>query len=319
MPAAAARRIDPLLALAAAGLIAASAAALAAEAWWGFELLAHFRVQYLALQAPLVLALLARRRLAWCAALGASAVPNALPVLPYLVHDAPAAEAARAADAPLELLEVNVQAGNRSYARLREIVMAESPDVLLVVELTQAWAEALRPLFRLYPHRVLRPAGGAFGVGLLSRYPLEAAHAFELGSTHAVDARVLSPQGAFRLIGVHLRPPTAPGWAAERERQLDALAALRARIHEPLVVAGDFNLTPYSPYFADWTAETGLRDARRAFGLGLSWPTFLPILGIPIDHCVVSKEVTVVGFKRLPAFGSDHYPILIELQTGSSA
>jgi len=39
----------------------------------------------------------------------------------------------------------------------------------------------------------------------------------------------------------------------------------------------------------------------------------LPLIGIPIDHCAVSKEVTVVAHRGLPAFGSDHYPILAEL------
>jgi endonuclease/exonuclease/phosphatase (EEP) superfamily protein YafD len=39
----------------------------------------------------------------------------------------------------------------------------------------------------------------------------------------------------------------------------------------------------------------------------------LPILAIPIDHCAVSRDVTIVGHRGLPAFGSDHYPILAEL------
>jgi endonuclease/exonuclease/phosphatase (EEP) superfamily protein YafD len=39
----------------------------------------------------------------------------------------------------------------------------------------------------------------------------------------------------------------------------------------------------------------------------------LPVLGIPIDHCLVSEEIRVIAHRRLPAFGSDHYPILAEL------
>src|SRR5690606_33163560 len=132
-------------------------------------------------------------------------------------------------------------------------------------------------------------------------------------STPAIDATLVAPAGALRLIGVHLRAPTDPRSAAERDRQLDALAALVARIDGPLVVAGDFNLTPYSPYFEDLVDATGLRDSRTGSGPGFTWPSFFPLLGVPIDHCLVSPDVHVAALRRLSAFGSDHYPIVVEL------
>ena len=98
-----------------------------------------------------------------------------------------------------------------------------------------------------------------------------------------------------------------------RDRQLDDLAALVAQVSGPLAVLGDFNITPYSPFFQDWLARTGLTDTRRGRAVSPSWPTQLPLVAIPIDHCAVSHEVTVVAHRRLPAFGSDHYPILAEL------
>jgi endonuclease/exonuclease/phosphatase family metal-dependent hydrolase len=160
---------------------------------------------------------------------------------------------------------------------------------------------------------VLLPDAGAFGIALLSRLPLRDVRPFWLESTHAIDARIATPDGALRLIGVHLRPPTTAAGAAERSRQLDALAGIVEEAGEPLAIAGDFNLTPYSPYFTRWLRETRLRDTRTGSGLGFTWPTFLPVVGIPIDHCIVSPEVAVAAFRRLPAFGSDHYPIVVEL------
>ena len=307
------RIFDALLILAAVGSLLASAAALAAESWWAFELFTHFRLQYAAVQLPLVVALLARRRFLWCVAVAAAVLPNALPVLPYWSHSAAGAAASAPSVEPITLIAVNVEARNTSHERLLDIVAAEDPDLLMVVEFTPAWRERLRPLYERFPYRVLHPRPDAFGVALLSRHPLEAVRTPSLESSPAVDARVLTPRGGFRLIGVHLRPPTARNSAAERGRQLTALAALLREVEEPVVVAGDFNLTPYSPYFRNFLRETELRDARGGFGPGISWPTFLPILGIPIDHCMVSSEFKVGGYRRLPAFGSDHYPILVEL------
>lgn len=300
---------DAVVCVAALALIAASLAALAARLWWGFELFAHFRVQYVAAQLPLavLLAMLRRRRFAAVVAL--AAVPNVLPLVPYLAPGAQAAASGRT----LDVVAVNVEWRNPSAKGLLETLAAETPDVIVVVELTETWVERLRPLLEHYPYRVLAPERGAFGIGLLSRHPLEDARAFPLETTTAIEARVAAPGGPMRVIGVHLRPPVTKDDAAERRRQLERLAALSAQRSEPVAVCGDFNLTPYSPEFTGFVRRTGLRDSRAGRGPGFTWPTSLPILGIPIDHCLVSPEVGVARFRRLPAFGSDHYPIAVEL------
>lgn len=306
------RVVDALVLLAAAGVLAATAAALGAKLWWGFELFTHFRLHYAALQMLLGAALLALGRRRTLAVVALAAVPNIVPLIPYVPIGTIEARAV-ATRGSTTLMAVNVEWRNRSSERLLELIELESPDVVLIVELTPRWQQRLEPIFADYPHRVLSPARGAFGIGLLSRLPLKDAHTFALESTPAIDATIAGPDGDLRLIGVHLKPPTRPAQAAERARQLDALRALRRSIEEPLAIAGDFNITPYSPYFSEWLRDTELRDARAGRGPGVTWPAFLPLLGIPIDHCVVSTDVGVAAFRRLPAFGSDHYPIVVEL------
>ena len=154
---------------------------------------------------------------------------------------------------------------------------------------------------------------------MFSRYELDFARPFVLGDVGAAEARVRTPQGTVTLFGVHLRSPTTPSREAMRNRQLDELATRVARVAGPVVVIGDFNITPYSPYFQDWLARTSLTDTRRGRTLSPSWPTLLPILAVPIDHCAVSRDVTIVAHRGLPAFGSDHYPILAELALAPAA
>jgi hypothetical protein len=36
-------------------------------------------------------------------------------------------------------------------------------------------------------------------------------------------------------------------------------------------------------------------------------------LRLPLDHLFHSEHFALVGIKRLPAFGSDHFPILVEI------
>ena len=66
------------------------------------------------------------------------------------------------------------------------------------------------------------------------------------------------------MIGVHLRSPTRQGWlAAQRNQQLRSPRSASGPSSKDLfVVAGDFNVTPYSPILIDWLERTGLTEAR---------------------------------------------------------
>jgi len=307
----AARLGRAVLALAAASL-AVTVLALGARLWWGFELLTHFRPQYAAGQLLLLAALALARRPRWCVAVLAGLAVNAVPLAPYLPRLGVAAAAA-SGNASVTVLAVNVEWRNPRADALLDIVRRESPDLLLVVELTEDWRQRLAELELAYPHRVVAPRADAFGLALYSRLPLERAETFDLETTAAIDAEVATPAGPFRFLGVHLRPPTTARWLAERNRQLELLGELASEAALPLVVAGDFNATPYSPYFGDFLDAGGLRTTLAGRAPGLTWPTFLPVLGIPIDHCAVSEEFIVIEHRRLPAVGSDHYPILARL------
>jgi len=135
-----------------------------------------------------------------------------------------------------------------------------------------------------------------------------------LGPANAVDARITINEKSFRLMGIHLSTPLTAQAAAARDAQLGELAARIRSVEEPLVVVGDFNISPFSPHFARFVEQTELTDAFAGRGPEITWPTFLPIMGIPIDHALVSRDWRIVDYRRLPAFGSDHYPMVIEIQ-----
>src|SRR5512143_3038823 len=306
------RWLDRLLVILASVATVLGLLPLGARLWWVFDLTTHFRLQFLAV-AGMLLALLALRR-KWlpAALLLVIGALNAWPVLPYLPRPMPAIAAASTA-MPLKVLTVNVSFRQFSARRFREIVAKAAPDVLLVVEFTPHAEEVLAELDKLFPQQLKAPAEGPYGIALWSRFPLERAHTFPLGPVQGVEARVLAPAGAFTLLGVHLSAPTLPRRAEQRNEELAMLAERRAAIAEPVIVAGDFNVTPYSPYYSDWLAATRLTDSRYGRSLSASWPAVLPILGIPIDHVAVSNEFAILSHQRLPAFGSDHWGIMAEL------
>jgi endonuclease/exonuclease/phosphatase (EEP) superfamily protein YafD len=302
-------RLDRCLAVVSAGVALASLLPLLADVWWGFELFSHFRIQYLSLLAILVVLQTWRCRWRWAVAL----VPVALVSANAVYSSWPVAETADNARPQFVITIVNVQAENAVVAPLVERVQRDTPDLLLVVEYNETWRQGLQPLDQLYPYRIEAPRADRFGMALLSRYPISEPETFDLLTTTAISTRVDLAGQNIRFLGVHLRPPVSSAWAATRDQQLDELSNLLVHPSEPTVIAGDFNVTTYSPVFAEWLETNRLRSATQASGLTFSWPTFLPLLGVLIDHCVVSDDFIINGAERGTAFGSDHYPMTATL------
>lgn len=307
------RWFDRLLLLGATIAVIANLLPLGSPLWWTLDLTTHFRVQYLVATIALLVLFAVRRKWGICAVLVAAGAVSAAPVLPYLPFGRVTPAAVAAGAPPLKVLTVNVSFGKFAPRRLLEIVRETDPDVLVVQELTPHAETVLADFDTLFPHHRKFPAEGPYGIGLWSRRELESGATFALGRLPAIEARVRGPAGVFTVIGVHLSAPTSPRRAAARKQELIELAARSAEVTGPLVVAGDFNVTPYSPYFVQWLADSGLTDSRRGRTLSVSWPTTNPWLGIPIDHVAVNAGFDILSHRRLPNFESDHYGVLVEL------
>ena len=314
-----------LLVAASTAMAGVTLVALLARQWWIAELFTHFRVQYAAAGLVLlIIALFMRRRLA-AAVLGATVLVNAFFLAPYLPigNSLEGSQASRPADGSspaavgansLRVVSANVLYQNTVAAALIDTVRASNADVLAVLELTAAYAEQLTALHADYPYRVLSADEGAFGIGLYSRVPLENAEVVVLGQTRAVSATIFRDGGSVHFIGVHLLPPKNIAWADARNEQLSQLARLSTQYAGQTLVCGDFNLTPYSPYFQDFLNDSALVDRRTGTGFNWTWPTGFLALSLPIDHCLTDAATPVRAVETLGDIGSDHYPVLIDVE-----
>ena len=84
----------------------------------------------------------------------------------------------------------------------------------------------------------------------------------------------------------------------------------------PKICVGDLNITPWSPYYRSFVERTKLVNARNGFGLLPSWPTFLffKCLMLPLDHCLVSDDIRVADARTGEPIGSDHLPLIVEIE-----
>ncbi len=304
--------LSRLLLVALALLASASAMALAAALGWPFELFSHFRLQYAVIALLLALAFAGLRKPGWASAAVLLAAWHGAPMAQRAVAGAPPVACA---GAPLDVVTANLNYTNHDLSGFTTWLDLHPADLVVVQEVTPAWAEALEALPG-YPHRSLLARSDAYGIGVLSRWPLDNLKSIDLaGDGHpSLAGDVLVEGRRVHLLAVHARWPVLPSLARSRDRALHRMAVLVRAQPGPTVVLGDLNLTPNSPAFGRLLSDGRLHDALA----GPLWqPTWLAgfwPLALRIDHVLVSDGVCVEAGRVGDAIDSDHRPVTARLR-----
>ncbi len=236
----------------------------------------------------------------------------------------------------LTVLNWNLGLGTEAaqIARARGVLSARPADVVVLEEAYWRWIEADPAITALYPHRVSLHWNAEIGLIILSAHPILAHDVPEPQNTlrdrgRQIVARLDVQGQPLNFIAAH-PPSPALGFGscaiicydvADRNAQI---AQLRTAINpllrtgEPLIVAGDFNITSREPEYA--TLVNGMQEAHREAGdwAGRSWPLangadvfpdlmqrFFPL--IRIDHLFSSPRVIPLQSQvDCTPRGSDH-------------
>jgi endonuclease/exonuclease/phosphatase (EEP) superfamily protein YafD len=293
--------------------------------FWLGDLFVHFRLQYAVATALAAFYWFARRHLRLAAVAVALVLVNGALFAMALTPNPSTTLIARAqastvppALAPLALrvAAANVFFGNQSPAAIIDWVRAEQPDIVSLEEVTPSFLVALEALALEYPHRLTSGGSGRFTTALFSRYPFEESRLIGIAENRdrEIATAVRIGERRVRIVAVHATWPFGGAYSAVRNREIAALRDYTLQHAEPVILLGDFNITPLSPHFRSALLEdAGLRSAAAGFGWQPTWPSFLPLAGIQIDHILVTQGVAVRNFRRGPRVGSDHWPIAADL------
>ena len=133
----------------------------------------------------------------------------------------------------------------------------------------------------------------------------------------SITAKIRSRGKEFTVIATHPLPPVSPSYFYLRNEQLEKLPDFINGAEDPVLLLGDLNCTPWCYHFQQLLERTGLKNSSRGWGLHATWPTALPLLLIPIDHCLYHPAITIVKKETGPFIGSDHYPVIVDSQSSA--
>lgn len=283
------------------------------------ELLSHFRLQYL-IGALVCLTIFAlhKDKLRSLAA-GLLLIINGYTIAPLYLSESPSTASGEISEnSAHKILLSNVNSTNSEHQRLIDLIQQESPDVLVLLEINDAWLNSLQAIKITYPFEKAIARNDNFGIAVFSKLPLDNAEVRYWGNT-GLPSLILNYQWqgeGITLLATHPLPPITKDMMQQRDTQLLQAAATAAQQSGPVIMLGDFNITPWSSAFNQSIELSGLSNCRNGFGILPTWPAQLkwPALMIPIDHCLASDAITVSELRTGDDIGSDHLPLIIELQ-----
>lgn len=327
-----------------AGLtLLATAGGYLARLGYPFELLSHFRPQFMAACAIMALALIIARQWRWAGISVLAAAANWVAVIapfmivaPPLVVTGPLVPTHPTATGPTatgptavtgppslptnstRLVWANLHGEPATAQRLADTVTSFAPDIVALTELHHD--TDLAAAFPDHPCVIRDNDPSYYAVVLLTKAPCPPLSP-DIGGPwpHAVQRTVLN--NTLTVVAFHAaRPvdlglitagptywPTA-GTVGLRNAVTDH-AAQAARTDAPALLVGDMNAAPWSPQGMD-VARRGLTRARCDGPWASTWLSRWPFLGLPIDHAYVTDDLAIdcqIG----PDVGSDHWPLLV--------
>lgn len=221
----------------------------------------------------------------------------------------------------IRVMAANVLTPNRQADKLKALVRKHQPDLLVTLETDHWWEAQLEELAAEYSYSIRCPLDNLYGMHVWSRLPLENAETSflvedDVPSMHAMVR--LNEQVAVRMHFLHPAPPSPTENDESTERDIELLMVAKSVQDDerdtPIIVTGDLNDVAWSANTRLFRKISGLLDPRIGRYMVNSFHAQHWFLRWPLDHLFHSHHFQLIRIQRLPEFGSDHFPVLVELQ-----
>lgn len=206
---------------------------------------------------------------------------------------------------------------------LSQFLRDYKPDIVVLQEAGFGYDKLGSDVKDIYPYQVSHTRTHAFGMMILSHYPIQKQNITplegEIVNNFVIRLEIKTEilDQPLVLYALHALPPVGNATWNNRNAELQKTAQLiKNDTYDYVVMMGDWNITPYSPFFKDLLKTSGLQYQNASLYPPMTWPsTFrLPIFQVPIDHVLTTPALATSYKKPGPPMGSDHYPLLATLK-----
>ena len=217
---------------------------------------------------------------------------------------------------------------NESEVRsaIASLLKDENPDIVCI----QEYYLPNEVDFSSFPYKYIHFKGSSHKLGhaIYSKYPIVNQGAFDFENTYnnSLFADVVVNNDTIRIYNLHLQSlgilPSVGFIQQEgtdiiqkkisekfvqQESQVASIVKHKSKSPHPVIMAGDFNNTPFSYIYKQ--LKKGMNDAFQERGNGLGTSFYFNKYPLRIDFILASEEFEFLNFTNQKETFSDHYPI----------
>lgn len=218
------------------------------------------------------------------------------------------------------IIEANIKMDNKEVEKFLGLISESKPDILVITEPNKWWEEKTHQLNRQFPYSIKKPLENTYGMIMYSKFPLKKQEINFLvkDDIPSFYAKVILPnKKEFDLYTLHPEPPKPGASTYDRDTEILIVGRRIRNLNRPAVVVGDLNDVGWSHTSKLFQKYSRMLDPRKGRGLFNTYNVFIPLFRYPLDHFFYSKHFGFIKLEKLKAIGSDHYPMLIEINLES--
>ena len=212
-----------------------------------------------------------------------------------------------------------------------ELIKQQSPDLVLMQELSPYWKKRLNGAFHKssYRYRKYLVRKGPHGLGVLSRFPVTSVKYIKFKKQIVAQCfRLLIDKKESLVCNIHLassayvlkrRGRFIAGFRENFENRKGAIAKINNHVakegfNAPVIIAGDFKTMQSDPLYQQIAEEYADAISFASLLPALTFPHYgiSPIPLVQIDYVFVNDLVEVLDAGVIYGGGSDHYPVFVK-------
>ncbi len=149
---------------------------------------------------------------------------------------------------------------NSQYSQIIKMVREENPDIAVFLEATNTWIQNLQTLYDILPNSISSQPPGAI-VAVYSKFPIDYYSIKYFTSSRAsIITEFTINQKTISLIATHPPIPITRGTFRQRNQVLVRLSEYIQQLNNPVILAGDLNITMWSPYYQKLEQKNWIKE-----------------------------------------------------------
>lgn len=215
----------------------------------------------------------------------------------------------------LKIAFFNKLFSNQNYSEISDGIAQLNPDIIAFAEFFKADAKQIKALEN-YPHSIVTRSPSFRNeteMAIFSKLPITSSSKDPVAGLPSALIRVRPSESGpeINFLAVHTAAPITQRYFTARSKQLENLVKYinnQGLYSQNLVLAGDFNLTPWSANYRELSRKLpGLQNAAAGRGLQFTWSGFRGLANAQLDHIFYSGNVKMNNFQIAGTYGSDHH------------